>query len=303
MENALVVLSNELAGAVERAAECVVAVHGRPRVPSSGVHWKPGVIVTADHTLRRDEDIRVTLPDGQTVPAHIAGRDSGTDLAVLRVEAGASKHPMVATETLRFGHLVLAVGRSPETGANASLGVLSSVAGPWHTWKGGKVDQFLRLDLNLYPGSSGGMTVNAAGELIGITTGGLSRTSPMAIPAQTIERVVAALLDRGHVTHGYLGVGLQPVAIPAHLKAQLGLTGKTALIVLSAEPESPAGRAGVGIGDVLLSLDGREVSDTDDVQAVLGPEYVGKEVKATLVRGGVLAEAVITIGERPQRRA
>ncbi len=263
---------------------------------SSGVVWKTGVIVTAEHTLRRDEDIRITLPDGKTVAAEIAGRDPGTDLAILRAETGGAAAAVLNQGTLQAGNLILAIGRSQETGVSAALGVISSVSGPWHTWRGGRVDQFIRLDLGLYPGASGGAIVGVDGSIAGIATGGLSRTSPLAIPTQTVERIAAALLDKGHIARGYLGVGLQPVSLPEHLKQ------KTGLIVLSVEPNGPAGKAGVVIGDVLLSLDGKTVSDTGDVQAVLGSEYVGKAVTASIVRGGSQAELTITIGERPRRR-
>ncbi len=304
MENSLVALSNELAAAVEAAGQTVVAVHGRPRVSSSGVHWQPGVIVTAEHTLRRDEDIRVTLADGRTIPAEIAGRDAGTDVAVLRVES-ADQPTIKATALSEFktGNLALSVGRSQETGVIAALGVISGLSGPWHTWRGGKIDRFIRLDVGLYTGSSGGVAVNAGGELIGIATAGLSRTSALAIPVQTITRVVDAILEKGHVARGYLGIGLQPVALPAHLKSQLDISQKSGLIVLSAEPDSPAGQAGVVIGDVILSLDGKPVTDTDDVQALLGPEYVGKPIRVSAVRGGASFELTITIGERPRRTA
>lgn len=302
MEHPLIALSNELAAAVETTAPRVVTVHGRPRMASSGIVWKEGVIVTAEHTLRRDEDVRVTLPNGQTVPAEIAGRDPGTDLAVLRASAGQFSAPSEPTD-LRTGHLVLAVGRSHDTGANASLGVIGSLSGPWHTWRGGKIDQFIRLDLGLYPGASGGAVVNAAGDIIGLATGGLSRTSAFAIPIQTVSRVVDALLERGHVARGFLGVGLQPVALSALLKTQLNIAEKTGLMVLSVEPNGPAEQAGVAMGDVLLSLNGHPVTDTEDVQAVLGPEHVGKAVLASFVRGGAHTELTITIGERPQRRA
>jgi S1-C subfamily serine protease len=304
MENALVALSNELAATVEKASQSVVAVHGRPRVASSGVIWGAGVIVTAEHTLRRDDELRVTLHTGQTVAATIAGRDPGTDLAVLKVDAAeAPALTLLPDAELKPGSLVLAVGRSSDTGVNATLGVISAVSGAWHTWRGGRIDRFVRLDVGLYPGGSGGAVVDAQGRFAGIATGGLSRTSALAVPAVTIERVVNDLLQHGHVSRGYLGVGLQPVALPAHLKNKLGISAKVGLIVLSVEPEAPAGQAGVVIGDILLALDDKPVADTEDVQATLGRESVGKSVKASIMRGGELAELTIAIGERPHRRA
>jgi S1-C subfamily serine protease len=297
MENPLIALSDELAAIVENAGHSVVTVHGRPRIASSGIVWKPGIVVTAEHTLRRDEDLRITLPDGKLVPAEIAGRDAGTDLAILRTDTGDAAPAATKDSTLQAGNLILAIGRSQDTGVSAALGVISSVSGPWHTWRGGKIDQFIRLDVGLYPGASGGAIVCVDGSLAGIATGGLSRTSPLAIPVQTVVRVADALLDKGHIARGYLGVGLQPVALPEHLKQ------KTGLIVLSVEPAGPADHAGVVIGDVFLSLDGKAVADTGDVQAVLSAEYVGKSVQASIVRGGSLQDLTITIGERPRRRS
>src|ERR1700686_3355206 len=255
MENPLIALSIELAAAAERAGRSVVAVNARWRNASSGVIWRDGVIVTADHTIRREEEIRITLPDGRTAAAELAGRDPGTDLAVLKVElADAPIARPPAPDTVRTGNLLLAIGRSEQTGVSAAMGVVSNVSGPWHTWRGGKLDRFLRLDIGLYPGVSGAAVVDAGGKLIGIDTAGLSRTSLLAIPAATIDRVTDELLRQGHIAHGYLGVGLQPIAVPEHLRTKLKLSSGSkgeaaALIVLSVEPEGPAGQAGVVVGD------------------------------------------------------
>lgn len=307
MENALVALSDRLAAAVEKASAPVVGVHGRPRVSSSGVLWRSGVVVTADHTLRREDAVRVTLPDGRTVPAEIAGRDSGTDVAVLKMEAADT--PALEEQTppeLKLGNLALVVGRSADTGTGASLGVISSLSGAWRTWRGGELDRFIRLDAGVYAGLSGGAVVDADARFVGIATLGLSRTSPLVIPLSTIERIAAQLLEKGHIARGYLGVGLQPVGLPKHLitqlKDKLGIGGESGLIVLSVEPEAPAGLAGIQIGDVFVALNKQSVDDTGDVQAVLGPEQVGKTVEASILRGGSLIELPITVGERPRRR-
>jgi len=300
MSNTLTTLSNELATVVERTSRYVVGVHGHPRIPSSGVLWKPGVVITAEHALRRDDGIRVTLADGSTVTASLAGRDAGTDLAVLRIE-----HPSEGIERIdaaAAGDLVLAVGRTQNTGVSAVLGIISGVGGAWNTWRGGQLDRFIRLDLRLYPGLSGGAIVNASGHLIGMGTAGLSRTSPLAVPIATIDRIAGELLAKGHVARGYLGIGLQPVALPEHLKSSLHLAQGQGLIALSVEPEAPAGRAGVVIGDILVALDEKAVSDTDDVQAALAPGSVGKTMQASIVRGGELKDIPIQITERPRRR-
>jgi len=292
MENPLIALSNELAALAERAGPGVVAVHGRPRIPSSGILWRSGVVVTADHALRREEELRVTLPDGSTVAAELAGRDPSTDLAVLRLQAKAPEWGMQATPAC--GHLVLAVGRSADTGINAAMGVVSSVSGPWHTWRGGKVDQFLRLDVGLYPGSSGGAVVDAQGRLLGLATSGLSRTSIIAVPSITIARVVDELLDKGHVARGYLGVGLQPIT--------LAEPHKGGLIVLSVEPDGPSAQAGLVLGDIVVAVDGKSIPRIEDLQEALGAGSASKRLKVALLRGGQPLDLTITIGERPRRR-
>jgi S1-C subfamily serine protease len=308
MENPLIALSTELAATVERAGRSAVAVNARWRNASSGVIWRKGVIVTADHTIRREEEIRVTLPDGHSAVAELTGRDPGTDLAVLKVDTGDAPVARPSKpDSIKTGHLALAVGRSENTGVSAAMGVISNVSGPWHTWRGGKLDRFIRLDIGLYPGVSGAAVVDAESEVIGIASAGLSRTSLLAIPAATIDRVTDELLRQGHIAHGYLGVGLQPIPLPEHLRTKLksaeGGSIEGGLIVLSVESDGPAGRGGILIGDVLIALDGTSVTGTDDVQEFLSGDRVGKPLKASLLRGGELTERTITVGERPRRRA
>jgi S1-C subfamily serine protease len=301
MENALVALSNELAAAVERGGRSVVNVHARPRVPSSGVHWRQGIIVTAEHTVKQDEEITIGLQGGATVPATLVGRDPGTDLAVLKADNVTVPAAELTEDKLHPGNLAMALGRSPDSGVNATMGVLSAVSGPWRTWRGGRMDQYIRLDLTLYPGSSGGPVINTQGETVGISTNNLSRIAGLAVPVTTVNRVVDELLTKGHISRGYLGVGLQPIAIPEPLTQRLKLSNPAGVIVLSVESNGPAERAGLFIGDILVKLNGKPVEDTDDVQAVLDPSFVNQPVKAAVVRAGELIEATITIGERPRR--
>jgi serine protease Do len=172
------------------------------------------------------------------------------------------------------------------------MGIVSAVSGDWRTWRGGRLDQYIRLDLTLYPGSSGGAVVNTAGEVFGIATSALSRIAGVAIPSATIDRVVEQILSRGRVSRGYLGVGLQPVELPDHQKA---------LIVLSLAPEGPAATAGVLMGDILVSLAGAPVAETEDIQTALESHPVGQSVEAGIVRGGVAKTIDIVVGERPRR--
>lgn len=301
--NALLALSNNLADAVEQVGRAVVAVNARHRIPSSGVHWRTGIIVTADHTVRRDEEITVTLPDNRTVPAQLLGRDSSTDLAVLQLQdIDLTTAEIGDTESLKVGHMVLAVARPGESGLNASWGVVSAKGGGWRSWCGGQIDRFVRLDLNLYPGFSGGPLVDVTGTVVGINTSG-PRNMVLAIPVATVNRTIATLLEKGRVARGYLGVGMQPVILPDTLKSALNLSSNGGVIIVNIEPNGPADRAGVLIGDVLLSLDGKPVSDTGDVQAMLDPDAVGKTVTAQVIRGGVLVEVAIAVGERPHGKS
>jgi S1-C subfamily serine protease len=297
--DALLSLSNDLAAAVERAAPAVVAVHARRRLPSTGIHWRPGIVVTAEHTVRTAEDITVTMADGRSLPAVLAGRDPGTDLAVLRVADAGSVVATLGDDTaLKVGHMVLALGYGPR----ASWGVISALGPRWRSWRGGDIDRLVRLDLVLYPGFSGGPLVDAAGRVVGLNTSGLARETRLALPVTMVTRVADELLQKGHVSRGYLGLGMQPVRLPEPLRAQFGL-GDGALIVVMVEPSGPAARAGVLLGDVLVALDGEPVGDLEDVQARLGSDRVGAEISAVVLRGGVRTELRITVGEQPRRRA
>jgi S1-C subfamily serine protease len=301
LANALVALSEHIASTVEQVAQSILSVHARHRFESSGVHWSPEIVVTADHALRRDEGIRVTLPDGSKADAEVVGRDPGTDLAVLRVKGlGIPVTSKDENPVGTPGSIVLAVGRSKDS-AVAAFGVISNISGPSQTWRGGRLDQVVRLELSLHPAGAGGAVVGASGKLIGIATPALSRVSVFAIPLSTVTRVTDSLLAHGRVPRGYLGVGLQPIAIPEHLRSKLKLASSTGLIAISVENEGPAGQAGMSIGDVLLELGGRATQRTENVQEVLSSEAVGKKIEARILRGGNLVELPITIAERPRR--
>lgn len=296
----LLTLSNDLADLVDRAGNWVVAVNARSRISSSGVHWRSGVIVTAEETIKRTEDITVTLPDGNTVPATLAGRDPSTDIAVLKHSADLPVAEIGDASLLKVGHIVLAVGLRSEGGVSASMGVVSALGGAWRSMYGGAIDQFIRLDLTLYPAMEGSPLVDAAGRVAGVNVPG-PRGKVLTIPASTVNRVVNQLLEKGHIARGYLGVGMQPVRLTDSLKNQLSLPNVGGVIVVSIEPSAPADIAGVMIGDVLVAIDGTPVSDTSDVQAMLGPESVGKTINVQVIRGGALVELAIAPGSRPRR--
>jgi S1-C subfamily serine protease len=296
----LVELSNALAQLTETAARATVAVHTEARGSSSGVVWRPGVIVTTEHALRRDEDIHVTLPDGRVVSAVLAGRDPQTDLAVLKcAEAAAAAVPEFGdANSLKPGSITLVVGRTRASGPVAALGVVSLVAPERRTWTGAALSPYIRLDVGLQPTAIGGIVVGAHGRATGVATPKFARFGATAIPAHTVNNVVDTLLEKGRIPRGYLGVGLQPVRLPDALRQSLQRNEKTAMIVLDVEPNGPAHKAGIVIGDILLSVGGRQLAHLDDVQSSLRHEAIGKPVAVKLIRGGAVQETSITIGER-----
>jgi S1-C subfamily serine protease len=295
-----------LADVVEKSSKSVVALNARWRFPASGVLWRPGIVVTADHVIKREDDIRVTLPDGRSVAATIAGRDSGTDLAVLRIdETGGAVETVVETvdtEPPKVGNLILAIGRSPDHGARAALGLVSTVGGPWRTWRGGTLDSLVKLDLSLYPGLSGVAVVDAAGRVHGIATSGLSRFAALLIPAAAIHRITDELLRTGHVARGYLGVGLQSVPVPATLREKNQIVNENGVIVLNVQPQGPAEKAGIVLGDILLSIDSKPMQDIDDIQQALAAAGIGDTLALTLLRGGERTERSLIVEERPRRQ-
>jgi len=301
MSAELIALSNALAQATDRAAANTVAVHTEPRGSSSGVVWRGGVIVTAEHALRRDEDIQVTLPDGRVVPASLAGRDASTDLAVLKCSEATSPADETAdTSSIKPGSLALVVGRTRASGPVAALGAISLVVAERRAWTGAALAPYIRLDIGVQPTAIGGAVIDAHGGLIGIATPRFARFGAIVVPAPTVNRVVDVLLQKGRIPHGYLGVGLQPVRLPDALRRTLKRDDKTAAIVLEVEPEGPAHKAGIVIGDILVTLAGHAITRLEDVHGQLGAESIGKSLAIRFVRGGALQEAQIVVGERAQ---
>ncbi len=299
MSAELIALSNALAQATERAAAHTVAVHTEARGSSSGVVWRNGIIVTAEHALRRDEDVQVTLPDGRVVAATLAGRDASTDLAVLKCAEAAS--PIAETadvSSIRPGSLALVVGRTRASGPVAALGAVSLVTPERRTWTGAAFAPYVRLDVGLQPTAVGGAVIDAHGRVIGIATPRFAHFGAIAVPAPTVNRVVDTLLQKGRIPRGYLGVGLQPVGLPEALRHTLQRTERGAAIVLDVEPEGPAHKAGIVIGDIFVAFAGRAVTRLEDIHAQLAAESIGKSLPVKFVRGGALQEASIVVGER-----
>lgn len=287
-ENPLTAFSDHAAGLVATVAGATVSIHAGRRVRSSGIHWRSGVIVTAEEVLEADDEITVTLPDGRQVPASLAGRDPTTDVAVLRFQPdGLPVAPTADSASLRAGHVVLAVG-SHRGAPVANLGVVAYVGGAWHSMRGGTIDTLLRLDLRLSPSAEGGALVDTRGRVLGMVVCG-PRGSTLAIPTATIDRAVDALLAKGYVGRGYLGAGLQPLR-----KGQ-----GDGILVVSIDPQGPAARAGLMVGDIVTAWNAAPIRRVREVIHRLGPDSVGNSIDLSLSRGGAAAALKIVIGERP----
>ncbi len=281
-------LSDQLAALAAAGAARAVSVQGREGRGFSGILWQDGLVVTAAEPLERDDDISVTLPDGRRVPAVLAGRDVGTDVALLKLETGPVAPLVLAPpESLALGRIALAVGRGEE-GPIAAMGVAAFVGGAWRSMRGGSLERRLVFDLRLSALAEGGPLLDDAGRLIGMAVFG-PRRRPLAIPAETIARVVEVLRVRGRVARGYLGLAMQPVRAG----------GTRGLIVLGVDPGSPAALAGVLLGDVLLAMDGQPLGGVREMLGRLDPESVGQAVALEVLRAGQAVRVALVVGERP----
>ncbi len=294
-------LSSQLAAAVERASTSIVAIHARRRIPSSGVLWRDGVIVSASHTVRRDGDVAVTLPSGDSATATVAGRDPGTDVVALRL-VGSATAPIPAAaranaDSLRIGSLVLAVGR-PGPNATASFGIVSALVDDWRSAHGARLDRVLRLDLAVYDGFSGGAAVDATGGLLGLNNSALARGTAAALTVSTVDRIVDELLAHGHMPRPYIGVAVQPVSVTPGQLRQHGLAHDAALMVVAVAEGSPAERAGLLPGDVLLKASEQPLERPVDLLDALAAVAERGTLTITLLRGGSMTTVSVAPVDR-----
>jgi S1-C subfamily serine protease len=299
-------LSNAVADAVERAGAVTVMVLARRRLPSSGVVFQNGLVLTADHAIERDDNLSIGLPDGSQVSVELAGRDRGTDLAVLRLTSGANALKIAQPAGFeagvpggpRVGHLVIAAGRPSPEGVQASLGMITGIGGALRTGRGAVVDRYLVTDAAPLPGFSGGPLVDLDGQLIGINTSGLVRGASLAIAARLAIDIGSKLAQHGGIKRGYLGIRSQQVELPA--QAVETLQGqKTGLLIMGIEADGPAAQGeGFLVGDILVGLGSSPVADHDDLLVGLASEQVGQKVEARVVRGGQVRSVSVLVGER-----
>jgi S1-C subfamily serine protease len=285
-----------LADAVERVAASVVSLPTR-RLRSAGVVWRAGVAIASASALWRSSRVAVVLPNGEQVDGTVRGIDPATDLALVSFAERGSAVPIArdddAAERARVGDVVFAAGREPSGHLQASFGHVGAVAGPWRTWRGGQLDRLIRLDGGLYPGLLGAAVADAQGRVLGIASAAFSRHHGVVVPRATIERVIEPLLTHGRVARGYLGIAAQPV------RAQRDGEAVDGLLVTSVADDSPAGRAGLLVGDVIVTLGGEPAGSLDRVRERL---QVGAQIELGISRGGRGQTLPLQVTERPHAR-
>lgn len=296
MSNTLREFSNDLSAAVEKGGSNTILVDARKRYPASGIAYSEDLVLTADHVVTK-EDIKVGLPDGKTLSATVAGRDPGSDLALLKL-AEKALSPAKTSDDVKVGQLVLALGRPNNAGMQASWGIVTAISGPTRTFRGGLLDEYLQTETTPYPGFSGGPLVNTEGEILGLNTSGLTRGSSLTIPVKVAWRIAEALATHGSVKRGYLGVRTQPVEIPDAARQALQREQGHGLLVLWLEEGGPAEKGGLLVGDILVAISGQPVGDPDDLFAALNSEAVGRVIAVEVLRGGRPESVNVTVGER-----
>ncbi|MEW5940142.1 MAG: trypsin-like peptidase domain-containing protein [Chloroflexota bacterium] len=291
-------LSDSLASAVEKASASTLLVDGRKRYPASGIAYAPDLVLTADHVVTRDNEVRVLTPDGQTLPASLAGRDPGTDLALLRLNENALQPASLAKTDAKVGQLVLALGRPTPAGVQASWGIVTAIGGRVRTPRGGLLDEYLQTEATPYPGFSGGPLVDGEGATLGLNTSGLTPGSAITLPVKFAWRIAESLAKHGSVKRGYLGVRTHVVEIPDDARQALKRDQSTGLLVAWLDNGGPAQTSGILVGDILVAVAGQSVTDPDDLFVALDSGTVGKPVAVEILRGGQPKTLNVTAGER-----
>lgn len=303
--NPLVAISDSLAAVVDGVGKSTVAVLGRRRGVTSGVVWRPGVLVTVAHAFRRaPAAISLVAEGGRSLDAALIGIDSSTDIAVFRLpdESVAAVQTGDAS-SVKAGHLAIAIGRGSAGDVTASYGLVNRTGGAWQTWLGGHIDRLIRLDGGVYDGLSGGPVADARGSVIGIATSALSRSYGIVVPTLTVSRVVDALLAKGHVARAFLGISAQTVPLPKTASEPAAeRNSNVGLLITSLVPGGPADQAGVLIGDILVSVAGQPTPNLHDVRNALA-DHIGEQVRVNVLRGGVPTELQLKVAEWPTERS
>ena len=295
MTDQLVQFSDALAARVESTKPTAVAIRLAHERFITGIVWQSDVLVASEQSLPRREEFEVVMSGGTVTTAKVAGRDSSTNIAVLRAQAPLASSSITTNEA-RAGAIVIAIGADGTGGASARLGIVNIVGPEWHSSRGGLIDRRIALDVRLARSEEGGPIFDAAGSCIGMSTFG-PRGQVLVIPAATIDRIVPTLLKDGRVARGWLGVALQAVAVPDALRETVDQS--SGLMVMSVVENGPAAQAGIVAGDIILSVDGTSTRRFRKIARHFGSENIGRKAELRVIRSGAVITVRTTIAERP----
>jgi S1-C subfamily serine protease len=285
-------LSDALAARTAAAQRHVAALRAPGARSLTATLWRPGVAVASDQVFPTESAAELVLPGGRTISAEVAGRDTGTNIVALRFEPGTEAAVPPAAESC-LGALALMLSAGRDGTPVVRLTIVRSLGPAWHSLAGGRIDRRIVLDAVLSGGEEGGPVLDAAGGLLGMSTAG-PRGRALVIPVATIERVLSPLLATGRIERGWLGAALHPVALPANIADAVALD--RGLMVLRLDPDGPAARAGVMVGDILIGVGDVPARHPGEISRRLGPESVGQQLRLRLIRAGAaqILNAMIT---------
>lgn len=290
-------LSNDLADAVERAARSVVQVHGRRR-PVSGVVHAADIVITNARALGRGDGLHVRRDDGIMLDAELAGWDPATGLAVLRVSGLAAAAIDVSTAPPRVGHFGIGIARSWSNAVTASAGTIAVIGGPMPTGRRRSIEKVIRTTAPMHDGFAGGAFVSTDGRLLGICTAAAIRGLGVIIPSAIAERAVQQILEHGRMKRGYLGIAGQPAVLSE--RQRKAIDRPEALLVVAVTADSPAAKAGVLVGDVLVDVAGQAMVSPEELLDWLDMDRVGKSADLRVLRGEAIVTLSVVVGERPE---
>jgi S1-C subfamily serine protease len=295
-------IGDVFADAIERAAPGVVAVHGRRRLPATGTVWSAAgasaVIVTASHVIEREDKLAIRLPDESQVPVSLLGRDLSRDIAVVRADTGGLTPVTRREGDARVGTMVMAVGRPWAVSPHASFGTINALG--MYRSRRSRSAFVIHADVTMLPGFSGGPLIDAAGRVLGINTSGLGRWGGVTIPVEQIQRVADDIVEYGYVRTAWIGVTVQPVELPAQSREALD-DQETGLLVSGIAGDSPATRAGLLVGDILVTLAGQPLTDPLDLKHLLGGDLIGTSLDINALRGGTGQTFAVEPVEHPDQ--
>jgi S1-C subfamily serine protease len=287
--------SSTLAARTAAATPLVAAVKLLDDRHLTATLWRADLLVASEQALPSRNEFDVVLPGGATAKATVVGRDAGTNVALLKFAQGTSFTPPPQAAPA-VGSIALAFGADGAGGATARLGIVNQAGPEWVSSRGGRIDRRIVLDLHVARPEEGGPVLDANGALLGISTLG-PRRQVLVIPAATIERIIPLLQSDGRVARGWLGIAVQPVAVPDALQEKVGQA--YGFMVMSAVAEGPAAKAGVVPGDIVVAIDGEPIRRYRKFAARLGPESIGRTTELSVIRGGAVVSVKTTITARP----